>query len=86
MHMVYKTSLEISKELDHQNKMLNTVNEDFEEAITGLDIVTRKTKDLVKKSGETGVPFPRPIVFLVYFVSKMGRLLKSHWPIILSHG
>ncbi|CAM9117285.1 unnamed protein product [Ascophyllum nodosum] len=45
-------SLEISKELDQQNKMLDNVNQDFEEAITGLDAVTKKTKDLIKKSGE----------------------------------
>lgn len=45
-------SLEISKELDQQNKMLENVNTDFEEAIGGLDAVTRKTKELIKKSGE----------------------------------
>lgn len=44
-------SLEISKELDTQNKMLDNVNTDFEEAIGGLDAVTRKTKELIKKSG-----------------------------------
>lgn len=32
--------------------MLENVNTDFEEAIGGLDAVTRKTKDLIKKSGE----------------------------------
>ncbi|CAM9130184.1 unnamed protein product [Discosporangium mesarthrocarpum] len=44
-------SLEISKELDTQNKMLDDVNVDFEEAIGGMDAVTRKTKALIKKSG-----------------------------------
>ncbi|CAM9338122.1 unnamed protein product, partial [Sphacelaria rigidula] len=44
-------SLEISKELDTQNKMLDNVNTDFEEAIGGLDAVTKKTKELIKKSG-----------------------------------
>lgn len=44
-------SLEISKELDQQNKMLDNVNTDLEEAIGGLDVVTKKTKDLIKKSG-----------------------------------
>lgn len=46
-------SLEISKELDQQNKMLDNVNTDFEEAIGGLDAVTKKTKELIKKSGES---------------------------------
>lgn len=46
-----RNSLEISKELDTQNKMLDNVNTDFEEAIGGLDAVTRKTKELIKKSG-----------------------------------
>jgi len=45
-------SLEISKELDQQNKMLENVNADFEEAISGLDAVTKKTQELIKKSGE----------------------------------
>lgn len=45
-------SLEISKELDQQNKMLENVNTDFEEAIGGLDAVTKKTQELIKKSGE----------------------------------
>eukprot|EP00903_Cladosiphon_okamuranus_P007283 g7058.t1 len=44
-------SLEISKELDQQNKMLENVNADFEEAIGGLDAVTKKTQELIKKSG-----------------------------------
>ncbi|CAN0451327.1 unnamed protein product [Ectocarpus sp. 12 AP-2014] len=44
-------SLEISKELDQQNKMLENVNTDFEEAIGGLDAVTKKTQELIKKSG-----------------------------------
>lgn len=34
--------------------MLDNVNTDLEEAIGGLDVVTRKTKDLIKKSGEDG--------------------------------
>lgn len=44
--------MEISNELDQQNKMLNNVNADFEEAIGGLDAVTKKTQELIKKSGE----------------------------------
>lgn len=48
-------SLEISKELDQQNKMLENVNADFEEAIGGLDAVTKKTQELIKKSGEGDV-------------------------------
>lgn len=38
--------------MDQQNKMLNNVNADFEEAIGGLDAVTKKTQELIKKSGE----------------------------------
>lgn len=51
-------SLEISKELDQQNKMLENVNADFEEAIGGLDAVTKKTQELIKKSGEGHVDVP----------------------------
>lgn len=50
-------SLEISKELDQQNKMLENVNADFEEAIGGLDAVTKKTQELIKKSGEGHAAF-----------------------------
>ncbi len=32
--------------------MLENVNADFEEAISGLDAVTKKTQELIKKSGE----------------------------------
>lgn len=51
-------SLEISNELDQQNKMLENVNADFEEAISGLDAVTKKTQELIKKSGKGHVPLP----------------------------
>ncbi|CAM9816445.1 unnamed protein product [Choristocarpus tenellus] len=44
-------SLEISKELNSQNKMLDNVNSDFDEAIGGMDTVTRKTQALIKRSG-----------------------------------
>lgn len=47
--------MEISKELDQQNKMLEDVNTDFEEAIGGLGAVTKKTKELIKRSGR---PYP----------------------------
>ena len=35
--------------------MLENVNADFEEAIGGLDAVTKKTQELIKKSGEGDV-------------------------------
>lgn len=60
-----RPSLEISKELDQQNKMLDNVNTDLEEAIGGLDVVTKKTKDLIKKSGEGGGVLRLPLQWRV---------------------
>ncbi|CAM9824966.1 unnamed protein product [Phaeothamnion confervicola] len=44
-------SLGISKELDDQNRMLGEIDGDFETAIDQMDVVTRKTKELIRKSG-----------------------------------
>lgn len=44
-------SLTISRELDGQNKMLTSMDTEFETAIDRLDIVTKKTKELINKSG-----------------------------------
>ncbi|GMH59236.1 hypothetical protein TrLO_g15042 [Triparma laevis f. longispina] len=44
-------SLEISDELQAQNKMLDEMGEDLDQADINLEIVTRKTKELIKKSG-----------------------------------
>ncbi|CAM9184049.1 unnamed protein product [Pylaiella littoralis] len=56
-------SLEISNELDQQNKMLNNVNADFEEAIGGLDAVTKKTQELIKKSAGRAVKCSAPVLW-----------------------
>ncbi|CAM9333286.1 unnamed protein product [Chrysoparadoxa australica] len=44
-------SLEIHRELEGQSKMLGELDEDFENAIDGLDMVTRRTQDLIRRSG-----------------------------------
>jgi hypothetical protein len=46
-------ALQISNEIDGQNRILSEVEGDFEEAIHGMDLVTRKTKELIQKSGGT---------------------------------
>ena len=47
-------SLAISSELDEQNAMLEALDEDVEHAQTTMDSVTKKTKELIKKSGGVG--------------------------------
>uniref|UniRef100_A0A7S2P3Q0 t-SNARE coiled-coil homology domain-containing protein n=1 Tax=Leptocylindrus danicus TaxID=163516 RepID=A0A7S2P3Q0_9STRA len=44
-------SMNISTELDAQNKMLNDMENDLSDATDNLDYVTRKTKELIQKSG-----------------------------------
>ncbi len=44
-------SMEISNELNEQNKMLDEMEVDLERADDNLAIVTKKTQDLIKKSG-----------------------------------
>ena len=44
-------SLGIHDELNSQNRMLDDMENDLENATTNLEIVTKKTKDLIKKSG-----------------------------------
>lgn len=46
-----KLSMNISEELDTQNKMLDQMENDLDKATSNLDFVTIKTKDLIKKSG-----------------------------------
>ena len=41
----------ISEELGQQNKMLDSMETDLETANEDLDIVTKSTKELIKKSG-----------------------------------
>ena len=44
-------SLEISSELQVQNKMLDDMGNEFYDADINLEIVTRKTQELIQKSG-----------------------------------
>mmetsp|Transcript_12993 Transcript_12993/g.27476 ORF Transcript_12993/g.27476 Transcript_12993/m.27476 type:complete len:139 (-) Transcript_12993:468-884(-) len=46
-----KISLGIHEELGHQNKMLDEMEDDLENATTNMNLVTMKTKELIKKSG-----------------------------------
>jgi uncharacterized protein YoxC len=46
-----KLSLNISDELKEQNKMLDSMDSDVENAQTQADILTQKTKELIQKSG-----------------------------------
>lgn len=44
-------SLAISHELDSQNKMIDELDDELEHASEGVDMVTRRTKELLRKSG-----------------------------------
>lgn len=46
-------SLAISHELDDQNKMLSELDDDLEHASEGVDMITRRTIELIRKSGGT---------------------------------
>jgi ABC-type transport system involved in cytochrome c biogenesis ATPase subunit len=46
-------SMTISEELGFQNKMLDEMDQDLDEANENLDFVTRKTKEMIEKSGGT---------------------------------
>jgi t-SNARE complex subunit (syntaxin) len=41
----------ITEELDYQNKMLDNMEDDLETATDNLDVLTRKTKEMIKKAG-----------------------------------
>lgn len=56
-------SLNISKEIDVQNKMLDRLETEVTEATDRTNTLTEKTKELVKKSG--GVKSFSLIVFLI---------------------
>jgi len=47
-------SMNIHDELNQQNMMLDDMDQDLEEAGENLDLVTRKTKELIEKSGGKG--------------------------------
>ncbi|GMI46991.1 hypothetical protein TrCOL_g11120 [Triparma columacea] len=47
-------SLEISSELKMQNKMLDDMGEELDSAELNLAVVTKKTQELIKKSGGCG--------------------------------
>ena len=44
-------SMGIHEELSSQNKMLDGLDGDLDKAALNLDIVTKKTQELIKKSG-----------------------------------
>ena len=47
-------SMNIHDELNQQNRMLDDMDRDLEEAGENLDMITRKTKELIEKSGGKG--------------------------------
>ncbi|GMH72705.1 hypothetical protein TrRE_jg11655 [Triparma retinervis] len=47
-------SLEISSELQTQNKMLDEMGDELDSAELNLAVVTKKTQELIKKSGGCG--------------------------------
>ena len=47
-------SMNIHDELNQQNKMLDEMDNDLEDAGENLDMITRKTKELIEKSGGKG--------------------------------
>ena len=59
-------SLAIATELDEQNAMLEALDEDVGHAQNAMDAVTKKTKELIKKSG--GVGYFSVIVCLIIVV------------------
>lgn len=46
-----KMSMNISEELNNQNRMLDDMDNDLERAGESLDMITNKTKELIEKSG-----------------------------------
>jgi len=44
-------SLGISEELNHQNKMLNEMEDELDQATTDLNMLTRKTREMIKQAG-----------------------------------
>jgi len=63
VHRIGTIALELGSEISSQNKMIDDLEEDMDHAQTSIDLVTAKTKDLVKKSG--GCQWFILIVFLV---------------------
>lgn len=50
-HRLTKMSLDIHDELGQQNKMLDEMEDDLETAATNLDMLTEKTKEMIKSAG-----------------------------------
>lgn len=46
-----KMSMNISEELNNQNRMLDEMDNDLDAAGDSLDMITNKTKELIEKSG-----------------------------------
>ena len=49
-----QVSMNIHDELNQQNQMLDDMDKDLEDAGENLDMITRKTKELIEKSGGKG--------------------------------
>ena len=56
-------SLDISREIDMQNRMIDGLQSDVEEATGRTDALTKKTKELIQKSG--GMKVVTTIIILV---------------------
>jgi hypothetical protein len=66
-------SMSISSELSAQNRMLDELGDDLDNAEDGLSVVTKKTQELIKKSGGCGNFFI--IVILVFVVVVLAFLI-----------
>jgi hypothetical protein len=64
VHRIGAIALEIGSEITSQNQMIDDLEQDVDHAQSSIDLVTAKTKDLVKKSG--GCQWFLLIVFLVF--------------------
>ena len=54
VHRLGEISVEISNELDEQNKMLEELGDDIDRSQGAMDNIARKTKELVELSGGPG--------------------------------
>jgi hypothetical protein len=50
-HRLGQMSNTITEELDYQNKMLDDMEDGLDTATDNLDMVTRKTKEMITKAG-----------------------------------
>jgi hypothetical protein len=64
----------ISAELDTQNKMLDEVNSETDRAQENLDIITKKTRELVKQAGK----YHLGPVFVIDWLIPISRWHEKH--------